>query len=142
MSQLANLIKDIRGKRTQTQLAEICGMAPQTISKIETTTGKSDPSKISLSTIHRISKALKLSKEKHLEVIQAWMRLQLGNDYHEFDISPRNYTAKEAKSSLTNQIASLLPDLSQEDQKVILEACKSNEIRKAMKAMISFAKHE
>ncbi|HEY1171091.1 MAG TPA: helix-turn-helix transcriptional regulator [Verrucomicrobiae bacterium] len=142
MSQLANLIRDIRGKKTQKDFSLLVGVAPQTISKIEVTNGKSDPSKISLTTIYRISRKLHLPREKHLELIQAWIRLQLGNDFHEFDIHPKTTTLKENNSSFMSQVLQMSPDLSAEDQKIVLAALKSPEIRKAIKAMMSFAKNE
>jgi DNA-binding XRE family transcriptional regulator len=74
MSELGNLLKNLRGKRSQASLAEACGLSNRTIVRAES------GSDVALSTVRAVAKHFKVKDPEYAALLRAWINLQLGED--------------------------------------------------------------
>lgn len=74
VSDLADAIKRIRGNVSQRRFAKLAGIGFRTLCKIEL-----DEDIVKLSTILGIAEKRKLKEAEKLDLIRAWIRMQLGD---------------------------------------------------------------
>ncbi len=94
MTQLPQLLIEIRGKDNQKAMADKCGLSRQTISRIES--GRAKGRGIRIDTIHKISESYNLSREKYLDLLLAWMRHEMEDDFYNFEIHPLQKNLKDS----------------------------------------------
>lgn len=138
MIHLAQLFVEIRGKESQADMAIRCGLSRATISRIERGTSKKHIG-LRIETIRKIRDAYNLPRTKYLELLEAWIRYELGDDFHNFDIHHLQSNLKESTNILT-QITASASDLSKDDQRLILAVSTKPELRKAVKAVLTALK--
>lgn len=82
MSEFSELIKTIRGERTQRDFAALCSLSLRTINAIE-----SQGESVQLSTLRQIKDACHLSGGMWLDLLIAWLKLELEGDFRRLNIA-------------------------------------------------------
>lgn len=90
MSELGNLIRNLRGKRTQAAVAKGSGLNTRTLVRAE------NGDEVALTTIRTLRSYFKLNDSDYAELLKAWISLQLGDDRKHVNVTSP-YSAKGAQ---------------------------------------------
>jgi transcriptional regulator with XRE-family HTH domain len=118
MSELAYLLRTLRGKRSADDVAHNTGLSRESIFRIER------GGTVKLDTVRQIAIDLGASRAQWLGILTAWLKNQAGKESDKLFIEPKNTTSPELndKISDSSQAMMLFTELNALQRKEILFA--------------------
>jgi transcriptional regulator with XRE-family HTH domain len=131
MSELGNRIRSLREDLSQPDFASKVGLSLRTICKLEA----GEPA--SLRTIQQIARSSRLSEAERLELVVAWLKMELGEDFRKLsvEIKDRPVGAVKDEIQLAGKIQVLISDLSRKHQEQIYLALQRPEILRCLRTL-------
>lgn len=125
MSELGNLLKKLRGKASQAELAKASGVSARTLVRAE------NGHDVALSTVRTLAKHFKVREAAYANLLKAWALLQLGEDARLLTIESRLPYPKGAFEEFEWEVRGL----SQKYQKELSAALKRKEVLDSLETM-------
>lgn len=132
MSELSNKLAALKGKHTTAEIVEKLGISRETFRRIE----RGDS--VKLSTLKEIANVLGVKDEDWIELIIAWIKLEIGQDAQKMWIEPKEQKASklhDAQESAQAKAMMLFNQLNSEDRHQIILAMERPEIRRSLPAL-------
>jgi hypothetical protein len=128
MSELGNLIKNLRGKKSQATIASGAGLNSRTLVRAE------NGQDVALSTVRALRKYFKLSDADYSELLKAWVNLQLGEDRKFVHVESRHgeKATAVAVSAAQKRFIEQLRDLPTKYQEQLTMALERREVLKSL----------
>jgi transcriptional regulator with XRE-family HTH domain len=125
MSELGNRIRELRGKKSQRDLAEEAKVNVRTIQRIE------DGEEVTLATLRTVVKHLKVSEPVYAELLVAWLKQEAGNDAQLVTIECKPSAGKKG-DRIEDQLYERVKKLPTKYQTEVLAAMESKELLDAI----------
>jgi transcriptional regulator with XRE-family HTH domain len=124
MSELGNRIRSLREDLSQPAFARKVGLSLRTICKLEA----GEPA--SLRTIERIARSSRLSEGERLNLIVAWLKLELGEDFQKLSVEIKDHKSVSLKDEhqLAAKIQVLISDIPRKQQEQVCLALQRPEV--------------
>ncbi|MBI4658516.1 MAG: hypothetical protein HY735_06655 [Verrucomicrobia bacterium] len=130
MSELGNKIKALRGVQSQIEFAKHTKLSLRTICKLEA------GDLVRLATVQQIAKACKLSEPDRLDLIVAWLKLEIGEDIQnlQVEVQGQPLAARDAEY-LPAKIQALVSTTPRKYQEQICLALQRPEVLRCLSAL-------
>jgi transcriptional regulator with XRE-family HTH domain len=130
MNDLSVKIRKLRGKLSQREMAEKCGVSLKTIVNLE------HGDSVKLNTLNDIANSQNIKNDTWLELVAAWIKNTIGEDATRILIEPKYQNESlHDKDSEVMQLNFLIRDLHAEDRNQLLLLLKRPEIRRVIPAL-------
>lgn len=131
MSELGNKIRSLRKNLSQPEFADKVGLSLRTICKLEA----GEPA--TLRTVQQIARSFRLTETERLELIIAWLKMELRDDFHRLSIEIKDGApaALKEEDQLAGRIQLLINDVPRKHQEQIYHALKRPEILRCLQTL-------